>query len=101
MSLHGRVLRVRQVKSLLVDWKVVSSRDVLREGILDRSITLPQVHDFIISPRMDRGLSEEGVDNISDLLLYSGHVSSWTNNLFIDNNNFSFSRLDPFFSLVE
>ena len=31
-------------------------------------MTLPEVHDFIISPRMDRGLSEEGVDNLFDLL---------------------------------
>ena len=31
-------------------------------------MTLPQVHDFIISPRMDQGLSDEGVDNLSDLL---------------------------------
>ena len=33
---------------------------------------------------MDRGLSEEGVVNISDLFLCSEHVSSWTNNLFVD-----------------
>ena len=61
------------VKSLLVDWKVASSKNVLGYGILDRSMTLPQVYDFIISPRMDRGLSEEGVDNLSDL--FSGAVN--------------------------
>ena len=52
----------------MVDWKTASSKDVLGEGTLDRSMTLPQVHDFIISPRMDRRLSEEGVDNLSNLL---------------------------------
>ena len=31
----------RRVKSLLVDWKVASSKDVLGQGILDRSMTLP------------------------------------------------------------
>ena len=34
-------LRVRRVKSFQVNCKVVSSRDVLGEGILDRSMTLP------------------------------------------------------------
>ena len=43
-----------------------SLRDDLGEGILIRSMTLPWVHDFIISPRMDQGLSEEGVENTSD-----------------------------------
>ena len=51
------------------------SKDVLGEGTLDRSMTLPQVHDFIISPRMDRGLSEEGVDNLSDLFSRVVNVS--------------------------
>ena len=50
-----------------------SSKDVLGEGTWDRFMTLPQVHDYIISPRMDRGLSEEGVDNLSDL--FSGAVN--------------------------
>ena len=61
------------MESFLVDLKMASSKDVLGEGTLDRSMTLPQVHDFIISPRMDRGLSEEGVDNLSDL--FSGVVN--------------------------
>ena len=30
-----------RVKSLLVDWKVASSKGVLGYGILDRSVTLP------------------------------------------------------------
>ena len=75
-------LRVRRVESILVDWKVASSEDVLGEGTLDRPVTLHWVYDFIISPRMDRGLSEEGVDNLSDMFLCSEHVSSWINDLF-------------------
>ena len=43
-----------------------SFRDVLGEGILDRSMTLLVVHSLVISPRMDQGLSEEGVENSSD-----------------------------------
>ena len=59
-------LQARRVESLYVDWKTVSSKDVLGEGTLDMSMTLPYVNDFIISPQMDRGLSEEGVENSSD-----------------------------------
>ena len=50
------------------DWKVASSKDVLGYGILDRSMTLPWVHNLIISPRMDRGSSEEGVDDFLRLI---------------------------------
>ena len=59
----------------MVEWMMFSlrlllilCRDVLGEGMLDRSMTLPQVHSFIISPRMDQGSNEEGVENTSDPL---------------------------------
>ena len=59
----------------MLEWMMFSLRlllilckDVLGEGMLNRSMTLPWVRSFIISPRMDQGLSEEGVENTSDPL---------------------------------